>query len=229
MTFPVVESRSKTSYPGPTASSSHVVTMPSGIVAGDLLLCLALTDDLTITGMSESSGYWAELFDVSYANLHRLAAFWKLASGSDSLTITFSGGSERIAYICWRISGARAVYASSATATGTSDYPDPPNCAPGIGTKDFLWIASAGYLSAGTTAYSAFPSGYSNTNDMATSTRSGTIVHLLGTCEKTANGSSENPGTFSGHVGAPSENWIAKTLAIEPSSGVNPIFFGAGL
>jgi hypothetical protein len=229
MTFPVVEGRSKTTWPGPTATTSHAITLPSGIVAGELLFVVAHTDDLaSASGMSASAG-WTEVCDVANTNTHRLAAYSKIAEGSDSLTITLSTSSERLNYICWRISGARAVYASSTTATGSSDYPDPPNCAPGIGTKDFLWIAAAGYLSVGTSAYSAFPSGYSNTNDMPASTRSGTVIHLLGTCEKTANGSSENPGTFSGHVGAPSEYWIAKTFAIEPSSGVNPLFFGAGL
>lgn len=226
MTFPVVEGRSKTSYPGPTASSSHVVTMPSGIVAGELLFVVAHTDDLaSASGMSASAG-WTEVCDVANTNTHRLAAYSKIAEGSDSLTITLSTSSERLNYICWRISGARAVYASGTTQTGSSTSHNPPTCAPGVGAKDFLWIAVAGELSAGDTAYSSFSSGYGNTNNMAAFTRSGTAIHLLGTCEKTANGSSEDPGTFTALVNS---QFIAKTFAIEPSSGVNPLFFGAGL
>lgn len=224
MTFPVVEGRSKTSYPGPTASTSHAVTLPSGIVAGELLLVIAHTDG-AITSMSASSG-WTELFDSAYSPFHCMAAYWKIAEGSDSLTISFTGGSERINYCCWRISGARAVHASGTTQTGASTAHDPPTCAPGVGTKDFLWIAVAGELSVSDTAYSSFSSGYGNTNNMAALTRSGAAVHLLGSCEKTANGSSENPGYF---TAATNSYYIAQTFAIEPSSGVNPLFFGAGL
>ncbi len=226
MTFPTVQGRTYTSYPGPTASSSHVVTLPSSIVAGELLLVIAHTDG-AITAMSASAG-WTELFDSVYSTFHCMAAYWKIAEGSDSLTISYTGGSERINYCCWRISGAKAAYASAAT-TGSSDYPDPTNLNPGVGTKDFLWIAAAGYLSTGTTAYAAFPSGYSNTRNAPSSTRSGTTIHLLGVCEKEANASAENPGTFSGHVGAPSEYWIARTIAISPASKGGAIFMGAGL
>lgn len=226
MTFPVVEGRSKTSYPGPTATTSHVITLPSGIVAGELLFVVAHTDDLaSASGMSASAG-WTEVCDVANTNYHRLAAYSKIAEGSDSLTITLSTSSERLNYICWRISGARAVYASGTTGTGSSTAHDPPNCTPGVGTKDFLWIAVAGELSATDMTYSSFSSGYGNTNNMAALTRSGTVTHLLGSCEKEANGSSENPGAFTATT---SSYYIAKTFAIEPSSGVNPLFFGAGL
>lgn len=226
MTFPVVEGRSKTSYPGPTATLSHVITLPTGIVAGELLFVVAHTDDLaSASGMSASAG-WTEVCDVANVNYHRLAAYSKIAEGSDSLTITLSTSSERLNYICWRISGARAVHASVTTQTGASTAHDPPICAPGVGTKDFLWIAVAGELSVSDTSYSSFSSGYGNTNNMAAFTRSGAAVHLLGSCEKTANGSSENPGQF---TAVWSSHYIAKTFAIEPSGGVNPLFFGAGL
>jgi hypothetical protein len=226
MTFPVVEGRSKSSWPGPTATTSHAITLPSGIVAGELLFVVAHTDDLaSASGMSASAG-WTEVRDVANTNYHRLAAYSKIAEGSDSLTIMLSTSSERLNYICWRISGARAVHASSTTQTGASTAHDPPGCTPGVGTKDFLWIAVAGELSATDTAYSSFSSGYGNTNNMAALTRSGAAVHLLGSCEKTTNGSSENPGAFTATT---SSHYIAKTFAIEPSSGVNPLFFGAGL
>lgn len=226
MTFPVVEGRSKTSWPGPTVGTSHVITLPSGIVAGELLFVVAHTDDLaSASGMSASAG-WTEVCDIANTSYHRLAAYSKIAEGSDSLTITLSTSSERLNYICWRISGARAVHASSATATGFSTSHNTPTCAPGVGTKDFLWIAVAGELSGGDTTYSSFPSGYGNTNNMPAFTRSSTVVHLLGSCEKTANGSSEYPGAF---TAATNSYYIANTFAIEPSSGVNPLFFGAGL
>ncbi len=225
MTFPAVQARSYTTWPGPAPAFSHAIALPSSIVAGELLLVVALSRSGTVASMSASAG-WTEVFD-STATGGTLAAYWKIAEGADTLTISMSG-SERIAYNCWRIGGGKTVTAAAMT-SGSSDYPSPPNHAPGAGVKDFLWIAAAGYLSTATTAYAAFPGGYTSTRNAPASTNGGADVTLLGVCEKTTTASNEAPGVFSGHVGAPSEWWVAQTLAVHPASKGGAIFMGAGL
>lgn len=182
-------------------ASSHAITMPSGITAGDLLLIVFSTDgtaDVAIT-----AGDWVELSQAQ-ANGVSSGIFYKFATGSDTATV--ATGSEQTSHIVYRISGASAPYI--AQTTGDSTNTDPPNLDTGT-SRNYLWIATATHDS--TVVASGAPANYSNLHTQAAA---GTDGASTSTAERSTTASSENPGTFTSNT----EQWISSTIAIPSSS-----------
>jgi hypothetical protein len=127
-----------------------------------------------------------------------------------TVTITTSMSVSSVRYISSRYSGVSPVPAPSGTSTtGTSATPDPPNHAPGLGSREFCWYVVA-LKSGGSATITAAPTNYGNyysaTNQWACA-------------DRTLAASSENPGAFSGTT---SVAWIAQTVALAPA--VLPLF-----
>ena len=197
MTFPVVESDSITNID--SSSSSHVITMPSGIQAGDLLIIIFDHDSTaptyTLTG-------WTQLFDEEIFALNEMECYWKEAVGSDTLTVTVSPANTGN-YNIYRISGAidpdtqppeHAVVQSS----------NPPSLSPTGGSKDYLWITGHG---TSTTNNASPPANYSN----ELSARTGSQAMESARRELTA--ANENPGAW----GTPGQNPISCIIAVHPA------------
>ena len=76
---------------GAAATTSHAVSMPSGVVAGDRLIVAFVHDTATATASTSSSG-WSSLGSRAQGSTtnHTLTVFTKVATGSDSLTVAVS-------------------------------------------------------------------------------------------------------------------------------------------
>lgn len=206
--FPIVEATST----GGAASddTSHNITLPSGIVAGDLLIVCVSSD--AAPGFNSWSGGFTEFFEVANSTLCSLGLAYKLAVGGETTISVGLGSSQKIAYTAYRISGAinpsSQVPEASTGATGTSTTPNPDAVTPTGGAKGYLFIAVQGHDNARTT--DGFPSGYTNSISAESSVTGATGI---GSTEKTLTASSENPGTFT--ISA-SDDWVAATIAIHP-------------
>ena len=213
MTFPVIETTNTTS--GTSAATSHNVNLPSGIVAGNLLIVLCRA---AVAGAIGWPGDWNELTeDSSDASDDVTAIAYKIADGTEGATISVSHGSGKFAAIAYRISGAvNAAPQLSSAVTGASTGPDSPNFTPTGGARDYLWLSLAAYEGEQSLT-PTYPANYSLnqlTQGSGTASTVTTNVRVSG-AGRQVNGSSENPGAYTISV---SDDWTAWTLAVTPSN-----------
>lgn len=206
MAFPVVESVS-TWGTGAPGTSHGPISLPSGIQAGDLLLCLFSSDGSpTITA---SSG-WDKLGQAQYSGQVAGAVFTRTATGdaADTLTVTTSA-TEIGAAIVYRISGAAQSGVSGSAAFGGSNSTiDAPAYTLPDGATDALWV----YFHAGnyTQITSTPPSGYTNlTTELVSVSGSASASSAY----RTATVATEDPSACSATTG---NYWTAWTIAVAP-------------
>lgn len=201
--FPMVETTATSDEP--VNATSHPVTMPSGINVGDLILVFFSTDGTNATINTGVSGNnWTEQVAANSGTNQRLAVFWKVAEGSDALTITTNAG-QISSHISYRISEASSVTGS--TATGDSATGGPPEHDAGS-TASYLWFAAMILRSA--SEITGYPSNYGGgITHAGESSFDGTEVAVA--YRKKA-GRTENPGTFTNT----DEPWAAATIAVHP-------------
>lgn len=185
-TFPVYQANAKFG-PSNTGGTSTAIPLPTGIVAGDLLLIWFDSDGnntkpqhtMTIPGFTE-------LFDDGNpGGIGRNAAFYKWADGTEGsfVILTASGGFTYGAYSV-RIAGtdeATTPEFASAYAVGVTD---PPSLSPSWGAlfNLFMLLASCSTPSAGSSGYTQRVSG------------SGTVPIFF--YDHNASVATENPGAF---------------------------------
>lgn len=241
---PTVAARTQSATsPGDT---SHSLDLPAGISAGETLIC-----EFSASGQAGGGaptvtwpGDWTSYFSGSVGGTSpiRLELAWHKATGSETSPITVTtNNAERSAHNCRRIAGAADPTINppeaATAATGTSATPDPGTLTPGGGSKDYLWLATAGYgVVAGSCAplVSVYPSGYSNGLEVL-SGGGNDFEGRLASAEKQSTASSENPGTFTlvddGGVPVPDcsvVGWVAVTSAVYPAgagAGGATLFF----
>lgn len=188
--------------------TSHVIsTFPSGTTAGDLLVVVYSVDG-SPTCSTTSTG-WDKIGQASNGANVTGAVFWKIATGSDSLTITTSA-SERGTWVIYRITGhdPSAPIAGSASANGSSTNSNPPNVAPAAGSGAYLWIVTRSG-DANLVQATAAPTNY---GALINSDESASGGAATATAWRKATASSEDPGTFT----SGSEQWVSWTIAIAP-------------
>lgn len=203
-----------------TAGTSHVVTLPTGITSGDLLIVM-LDKGSTSATVNALTG-WTELLDEASANGLYIA--YRLADGSEGSSITLTtSASTRSAQIVYRITGAidpgTQAPQIGTTATGTSVSPDPPSVTPTGGAKDYLWIAffgMAGEEADDDTWANTPPTNYtpSPPDQKSCGTAGTNLGGLIAVASRQLNASTENPGTFNVDVSAA---WRAQTIAVHPN------------
>lgn len=195
--------------------TTHDVSLPASIAAGDLLIVLFTSDEApTFTW----PGGWTQLVaDTANGTTVKTGVRYRIATGSEGATIQITTDTgQQSAHQSWRIPAGQhnaAVAPEAAVATGTSATPDPPNLAPTGGAKDYLWIEGFGVDTDDATV------NYESTNYTKIA-----IVSSAGATAKVAcaaayrqlNASSENPGTMTCDA---SEEWIAFTIAVHPAVG----------
>ncbi|PZM90183.1 MAG: hypothetical protein DIU79_14460, partial [Actinobacteria bacterium] len=72
-------------------TTSHPITLPSGIQAGDLLIVVFSVDgNPTVTAPAD----WYKLGQASNGTAVTGAVFWKFAEGGDTLTLTTSSAEQ---------------------------------------------------------------------------------------------------------------------------------------
>lgn len=213
MAFPVVETVSS----GTTAAStSHALTLPSGIASGDLLVAEFATT-VSVTSIAWATG-WTEIGEWYHAsNYPQASVAYRVADGTEGSTVTVTIDSAKMAaFVIRRISGHNSTAPEVSTgAEGDSANPDPDSLTPSWGSKDTLWIAGEAVAGKDNTA-SAYPSGYTG-GQTASATGGGPASQWcgIGSAYRTNAAASENPGTFT----VSAEQWLAWTIGVEPGGG----------
>jgi hypothetical protein len=202
-----------------TAGTNHVVTLPSGIVANDLILiCM---DIGSTSATLNAHGSYTELLDESAAN--GLKILYRYATGGESNPTLVSSASTRDATITLRIGGARnpsfLLPAIATTATGTSANPDPPQSAAPGANGDYLAIAffgSAGEEADDDTWVNSGPTNYLPAVPLqkacgTVGTNLGGLIGLSYRQFRGISGSAEDPTAFNMDVSAA---WRAQTILV---------------
>lgn len=206
---PVVESRSS----GASAAAnttSHAITMPSGITAGDLLLIVFSNDGAGDAQIN--TGGWLRLGRAVNSTVVTGAVFYKFAEGSDTATVTTSA-SEQSSHVVLRISGAGVPTATSAN--GNSTNSNPPNIDMGT-SRNHLWVATRSGDS--TVVASVAPTSYTN---LQTQAAAGTGGASSNTAEYSTTSATEDPGTFT----SATEQWVSFTVGIPPADATGGLRF----
>jgi hypothetical protein len=214
----VVESAAST-----TAVTNHVVTLPTA-TSGQLLLILMNIGAGAAT--VDAHGSLTELLDEGVANGLYIAYRWMDGTEPASYTLVTSANT-RTASLAYRISGAEnpATQAPQVgtTATGTNANANPPTSATPGSSKDFLFIALAGFIGEDAdddTWATASPTDY--TPDPPRQKTAGTAGANLGGIITAAErqlttGSAEDPGVFTIDN---SRAWRTQTVMVHPTSAL---------
>lgn len=191
-----------------TDSTSHSVTLPTGVATGELLV-VVFSSDGAPTCSTASTG-WMKVGQASDGTSAVTGAvFQKFATGSNSLSITTSA-SEQSSHVSFRISSGGVLVATSATGSSTNSNPPALTDIP----DDHLWIATR----SGDAAVQATvaPSGYGN----LTTQTGGASGASTATAERTVSASTtEDPGTFTSST----EQWVSWTIGIVAKRTGNPL------
>lgn len=199
----------------PTASTStgvtsHPVTMPATVNAGDLLIVLFGS----LSRVISAPGGWNLLSTA--ANNYELNVYYKIAAGTEggtspAWTSTIANNTSHQVYriTAWHGTTPPEVGTS---ALGNSANPNPPTLTPSWGSAETLWLAvsSGGYN--GSPTISSYPTNY--LNGVATVGGGGSQVSLLGSARRELTATSDDPGTFTTSGAA---EWVAQTVAIRPA------------
>lgn len=209
-----------------TAGTSHTVTLPSGIVAGDLILILgAHVGSSTFNAVTG----WTEFLDENAGAVRNAYGVARRADGTEgaSLALT-SSASEKPAFIAYRISGADepALQAPtlSTVATGASSNPNATNCNPGT-SKDYLWISFftlAGEEADDDTWCTAAPASYTGLLQKTAGVAGTNTSAIIATASRQLTASAEDAGSFT-IVVTPVNTWRAFTLAVHPQPPDVPV------
>ncbi len=217
MTFPTISTLLTEIFN--TSGTTHDVTMPGSVTAGDLLLIFYNHDSTSAT--TAPVGWTTEYDDrdTGTAGSDRQSLHVKVAAGTEggtTVTLTSTVGHKAVAQTyqiaagTW--SGTLAGLAF-AYATGNDINPDPPLLTPSWGGNDTLWIATAGANGANT------PSGSpTNYTDVTTTNTSAGSATGISTARRFLAAVSENPGAWTNT----SDPWIAATVAVSPVLVVVP-------
>ncbi len=209
MAFPIIASSSVTTD---IDNTTTVVTMPAGIVAGDLLVVFASNDNGAI--LSASAGWTLLASGVNGASNVSLAVFGKIAAGSDTCTLTDLAVDTAVVAV--RVTDHGVVeplpdgIVVGTSAIGTSATPNPPNCNPLV-TRDYLWLETFAMEDMNPTA-TYWSSGFLAANQVATGTGGGGTTGIA-VAQQNLAASSLDPGTMAASA---SKRWVAQTLAIKP-------------
>lgn len=212
MTFPAVVGTPTTTAQS-TANTVRNIDLPTGITAGERIIIVITTDNAGAVTFTPPTGFSAIAGAASSSTVCNGAAFEKIATGSESgtITCTVSTSCTNSMACAYRVSGAHASTVSEAAATtGTSTTPNPPSKTPSWGSDDTLWIAAFGKRAS--SALNTYPANY--TTDQ-TSNNINNIRTAMATRQVAA--SSEDPGSYGI---ASSVGWHAITIAVRPSAVV---------
>lgn len=135
------------------AAASHSIPLPADIQAGELLVVFVTT--YSYNSAPTPNAGWSSTWGM-YASIVNVSAYYKIASGSDTLTVTTGTTSKKVTSIAYRISNANSFTANGIdyTAVGTSaelqyiSVPAVPNlviAAIGLQTTKVCTAGSAGY------------------------------------------------------------------------------------
>jgi hypothetical protein len=226
-TFPVQASTAQSQED--TATTTHDITMPSGITAGDLLIAWinflnASNADPAASGLTG----WTQVCAVtnSDTSFGSVTEIWrKFASGSETNTTYSSSASVESVTRVMRFTGAHAATPPEcATNEFTGDFPNTPTLTASWGAEDNLWYSLFSKYN-GSDSITAYPTNYATYQYGA---GGGTVPVQLGAAARELNATNDNPDGYSLDGAG---NGVGITLVIRPASAAvtdepdAPIFF----
>lgn len=116
--------------------------------------------------------------------------FYKIAAGGET-GVTITHGNNVTCSLMREISGTSGVISFGTPSLAVTANPNPPSVTPAGGTKNYLWVAGASFVTGSVSSYSA---GYSN-GLTAAATSAGSQPRAA-SAEKQSVGSTEDPGTL---------------------------------
>ena len=174
--------------------TSHAITMPSGIEAGDRLLVF-LAVDHDSGGVTKSTGdAWTRRHTTGGA-ITDFEVWERIADAGEGSSQTWEWtNAQRLTYIAYRITGAHPSDAieASANAQGFTTTPNPGKLTPSWNRSPVLWIGAFGGDAFGVIP-TTYPSGYSGGIYETAAEAQGMVV---GAAWRKTTALSENPGAF---------------------------------
>lgn len=202
MGFPSVVSQ--VTDPNKAASTSHVLTMPSNLVVGDLLVLFVFSGNTTSAGHNVS-GWTLIAFSVSGSGATIASSWAKIIVGGDGATVTMNDATAQVlAATTLHVTGWAGITGNASNpGTGVSA----PNCLTHTTTfaRDNLWFACC---TGGNNTTLTVPTNYTNLTTIAQNGSTNTLA----TCYREAATITEDPGAFGGALNNP----IVMTTAIFP-------------
>lgn len=175
---------------GGASLSTHNVTLPSGIVAGDFLVAAFYND----TSATASASGWTTVGTANRDSAgDRLTVFSRIATGSDTLSVITSSAQEATCVVA-RISGADTIQFVAADYFNVSTI-DIPAITPSGGLKPYLFIAGTSVVY--NIVLTAGPAGYATQITALSGLSTDGSEHHSRTAYKAASlVSSESGGSF---------------------------------
>jgi hypothetical protein len=210
--FPTVQSSATT-----TSGNIEILTanLPSGIVAGDLLLLFVSISDSSARTVSTPAGWTQMYYATGSSPVRKLAGYYKVASGAEGSTVDITA-SNPVSWGCVALRIDKDSYTGTpeagTVATGSSVNPDPPSLSPSWGSNNALWLAIAGTGTTSTTT-ATDPTNYADQLRAQVTTgldNNGPADLIVAQREYLSD--TDDPGTFT--IGA-SAGWAAQTVAIQ--------------
>jgi len=200
-----------------TDATSHPITLPTSIVVGELLLVGFACDTATTTVSTSSSG-WTILANVPQGTStnHTAVVLYKIATGSDALTVTTSTA-EQSTHVSLAITNGGAPSESDANG-GSASATVPAAITPSGGTADYLCVLfTMTDSSTAVTQVFGTASGFSGvwTQNPTTTTSAATNSQYRTYLAS----SSWTPGAVSL---ATAEQWVSITVAVPYNPGGAP-------
>ncbi len=203
------------SYIDGTERSSHTISLPTGIQAGDLILVsFRIRSGRAVS--SFTSG-WTELLNAD--NNGRTYVYYRTAqSSSESFIISLSGGSSRIAAVSYRISNWNS--GDTPQVAVTADGEDPPSLNPGWGAFPSLYLAGLSFRESGN-EITGIPSDFTDLVIAQNTPGSSNLdrFFVVGLVQKFSSAASEDPSTFSTGGADPTSFTIAIRGPVNTVSG----------
>lgn len=220
MTFPTIAASNSSVQA--TNSTSHTMSLPASISAGDLLLACVIADARpgNELGGTLAADWTFLLGDSPGSDLVRIYVYYRRATGSEGSTVAFTTStSQCTAHRAYRITGihesTNPVAGSNAAETTTLN---PLALNPSAwDVEDTLWILFIGNDD-GTTTVTTFPTNYINTGQLAGGDATDGVNIAWGTRENAI--ASEDPSTITFSA---SESTVCSLVAIRPTAVLPPI------
>lgn len=215
MASPVDAARAATNIA--TAATPWTVTLPAGVVAGNLLVAFVRGSTNTISTFTG----WTSLVagDVSDATDDQTSIWYRQSDGADPVSLAWSANTKG-AVITWRVTGAAdpATQAPEVSAvavgTTTANTCNPNAVTPTGGSKDYLFLA-CGCEDGEVGAFTGAPTNYTNLQAANSGTGAAAATNvLMGGASRQLTAASDDPGVFT--HGAATTGWTAFTVAIHP-------------
>lgn len=184
--YPLVKSRATTNS---APSTTHSINLPTGIIAGDLLLMLVGASG--ITGVS-----------AGWTALDALSALYRIADGTETPpTITVGPSAVNLTAVVYRIANYSGVPQSASIVTGASATThDPPALSPSWGLKNTLWFAQGTCPTNTVTSFASTPANYTDADFLAPPVP-GASTNLLWVGRRSLAAATEDPSAFTTAAG----------------------------